>query len=157
MKNIALLAFACLIGCVGFSGPKYLWTDNDTIRDILNFEIPRLNHAAQCEAAHLMNKRSDSNVAVIFGHFFDNAGPSVRIGECQDNRDGSFEIHLETGLDVNTMRYVIIHELGHAWGLSHNPSGIMRPQLDDSVAEPERELFTLIDKEGTVPCWIDIP
>lgn len=44
------------------------------------------------------------------------------------------KIWIAAGLGPELARRVLIHELGHMWGLDHNQGSVMQPQMSDNTA-----------------------
>lgn len=50
-------------------------------------------------------------------------------------------ITIVPGADADTFRIIVMHELGHAMGLDHQPTGIMRDPPEDTVGPSDVEAY----------------
>lgn len=127
----------------------------------INAPVNDLNHALGCQAVTVVAGDCASGLNCIREvASFGEGAPSDRIGECDFNPN-EIDIVLEEGLNSDVASHALLHELGHAFGLSHT-TGIMAAQLDDNAIDTDyySDLHTLADHIkaagfscGGLPSW----
>lgn len=71
------------------------------------------------------------------------------VGEC----DGPSSILLDRDLSVAATEVIVLHELGHAFGLEHTPTGVMAESPGFLAPGDVTELARLIKLRGGYSCY----